>query len=95
MHTLHSVVTAEEAKMVTEWNSTMAMDHLLFHGKKANPMWFHRPEHQAAPFLVWPIDLGMVHQIMDSIHSNPLAITKPFFTVVICTEGMYCFFFMT
>jgi len=38
MHTLHSLVTAEEAKMVTEWNTTMAVDHLLFHGEKANPL---------------------------------------------------------
>jgi hypothetical protein len=85
------VVIAEEVKLVTEWNSSMAKDHLIFYSEKASPLWFHRPEHKAAPFLIRPIDLGMVCQIMDSIISNLLVIIKPFFTVVICSKGMYSF----
>jgi hypothetical protein len=85
------VVIAEEVKLVTEWNLSMAKDHLIFYGEKVSPLWFCRPEHEAALFLVRPVDLGMVRQIMDSIISNPLAIIKPFFTVVICSKGMYSF----
>ena len=60
----------------------MEEDHDEFlekHGEKANLLWFFCPEREAAAFLVHPVDLAMVHKIMESIHTNPRAITKPFF----------------
>jgi hypothetical protein len=67
----------------------MGAKHLLFHGEKADPLWFHQPKGKAAGFLVWPVNPMMVQRIEESIHSNPIAITEPFFVVVICTPGMY------
>jgi hypothetical protein len=35
---------SDELVRVLAWNTAMGDQHLLFHGKKADPLWLHQPE---------------------------------------------------